>query len=223
MLTSSSVEDRVRLSLYEHLVRSAGFPTLEELAAQTSSSPDDVRAALTRLAEAKVIVLAPASDQIHWAPPFSQALSPFRVVAGERRWWAPCAWEALAIPALVEGSATIRTRCDDCGDTLELTVEGPRLSEPSLVVHVLLPARQWWRDVLHTCGTLRMFLSEAHVERWCATNEVERGAVVPVAQMSELAKAWFTDRRDPAWKRPTPDGARAIFSAVGLTGPFWQL
>jgi len=69
-----------------------------------------------------------------------------------------------------------------------------------------------------------LFRSEEHVGRWCNAWRLERGAVLTLPQQWSLAKSWYgSDRRDPAWRRYTADEARAIFSELGLTGPFWNL
>jgi hypothetical protein len=49
-----------------------------------------------------------------------------------------------------------------------------------------------------------------------------RGAVLTLEQTWVLAKLWYADRMDPAWRRPTPDEATAAFASIGLTGEFWQ-
>ncbi|HMC77977.1 MAG TPA: hypothetical protein VKH34_12615 [Vicinamibacterales bacterium] len=49
-----------------------------------------------------------------------------------------------------------------------------------------------------------------------------RGAVLTLDQTWELAKLWYGDRLEPAWRRPTPAEATAAFASIGLTGDFWQ-
>lgn len=68
-----------------------------------------------------------------------------------------------------------------------------------------------------------LFRSEEHVNRWNAMTGREPGATMTVHQQWELARAWYTDRASPNWKRRTPDEAQELFRRLGLTGPFWQL
>jgi hypothetical protein len=67
------------------------------------------------------------------------------------------------------------------------------------------------------------FRSEEHVERWCETRGLERGAVFPLETCWRLADAWYADRLAPDWRRRTPDEAEALFAKLGLEGDFWRL
>jgi hypothetical protein len=68
-----------------------------------------------------------------------------------------------------------------------------------------------------------LFRSEEDIEAWCAERGRERGGVVPVAQLHELATRWYGDRLDPGWRPRTAQQSQAILEAVRLTGPFWDL
>jgi hypothetical protein len=70
---------------------------------------------------------------------------------------------------------------------------------------------------------MSLFRSEEHVERWLHATGHPRGAVVPLAQVWALSKAWYTDPRDPAWRPRTRDESQAVINSVGLTGEFWEL
>jgi hypothetical protein len=47
--------------------------------------------------------------------------------------------------------------------------------------------------------------------------------LLTVDQIWGLAKLWYEDRLDPAWRRPTGQEATAAFASLGLTGEFWAL
>ena len=66
-----------------------------------------------------------------------------------------------------------------------------------------------------------LFRSEAHVDRWLG--ERDKGAVVPITKLAELAAAWWTDRLSPDWQPHTREQNQAILDGVGLTGSFWSL
>lgn len=70
---------------------------------------------------------------------------------------------------------------------------------------------------------MRLFRSEEEVDAWCARHGRERGAVVPVVQLEELARRWYGDRLDPGWRPRTREASQRILDEVGLTGPFWAL
>jgi hypothetical protein len=42
-------------------------------------------------------------------------------------------------------------------------------------------------------------------------------------QAWDLSEAWYGNRLDPDFRRPTTAEAQAIFERMGLTGAFWQL
>lgn len=70
---------------------------------------------------------------------------------------------------------------------------------------------------------MSLFRSEDHVDRWLRTTRRQRGAVVPLTQVWNLAKAWYTNPRDPNWRPRTRDESQAVLASVGLTEPFWTL
>jgi hypothetical protein len=68
-----------------------------------------------------------------------------------------------------------------------------------------------------------LFRSEEHVERWCSSWRLPRGASLSPDQTWRLADAWYSpDRRDPAWRRLTVDETESLLASLGLTGPFWS-
>jgi hypothetical protein len=68
---------------------------------------------------------------------------------------------------------------------------------------------------------MNLFRSEEHIARWLGAREP--GATVPVAQLSELAHAWWNDRLSPDWVPHTREQNQAILEHLGLSGAFWQL
>lgn len=68
-----------------------------------------------------------------------------------------------------------------------------------------------------------LFRSEEHIDRWCKQRGVGRGATMTLDQQWRLADAWYRDRLSESWRRRTPDEAQALFTEIGLTGPFWSL
>jgi hypothetical protein len=68
------------------------------------------------------------------------------------------------------------------------------------------------------------FRSEEHIDRWCRTWKLERGAALSLDQGWRLAQAWYgPDRRDPSWRRRNLEEAEALFAELGLTSSFWNL
>ena len=67
-----------------------------------------------------------------------------------------------------------------------------------------------------------LFRSEDHVDRWCATRHIARGAMFTPEQMWMVAVPWHGARLSREWRRFTPDEAQAVFDRAGLTGAFWR-
>ena len=53
--------------------------------------------------------------------------------------------------------------------------------------------------------------------------EAEGGEVIPVATLAALARDWYGDRLDPAWRPRSLEASQAILERHGLTGRFWRL
>jgi hypothetical protein len=66
-----------------------------------------------------------------------------------------------------------------------------------------------------------VFRSEAHLTTWLAGRPAR--AIVPFAQLAELATAWWSDRLAPDWQPHTREQNQAILDRLSLTGEFWRL
>jgi len=68
-----------------------------------------------------------------------------------------------------------------------------------------------------------LFRGEGHIDRWCQTREMKRGAILTPEQGWQLAYGWYKDKLKPEWKRHTLEETEALLAKVGLTGSFWNL
>ncbi len=68
-----------------------------------------------------------------------------------------------------------------------------------------------------------LFRAEEHLDRWCRTRGIERGATLTPQQGWDLARGWYRDKVKPEWRRHTLEEAEALLAEVGLTGAFWNL
>jgi len=66
------------------------------------------------------------------------------------------------------------------------------------------------------------FRSEGRVAEWCAAQGLPRRPLITLAQLWQLAVAWYENRLSPTARRPGPAEMREIFARIGLTGPFWD-
>jgi len=129
------------------MVTTSAAPSVTETARALSVPGADVEAAYDALDERHMIVLRPGSHTIWMAMPFSNMQTAFTVISGGRAYYAPCAWDAFGVPAMLAADARIFTTCADCGGALERKVANGAITETRGLVHFALPARRWWDDV----------------------------------------------------------------------------
>jgi Alkylmercury lyase len=68
-----------------------------------------------------------------------------------------------------------------------------------------------------------LFRAEEHIDRWCQTHDIGRGATLTPEQGWRLAYDWYKDKLKREWKRHTLEETEALLASVGLAGPFWNL
>jgi len=138
----------VRLSIYRHFVDAAAAPDTAWLAAECGASPPEVAAALDELAELHAIALEPGGHRIRMAHPFSARAVGYAVESRGHTYQTNCAWDALALPALLGAECTARARCPDCGEPLSWRASADRLLEADAdTLHFAVPARRFWDDI----------------------------------------------------------------------------
>jgi hypothetical protein len=148
---------RVRLAIYEMTVADGRVPTFFDVAAARHLDSDEVRDAYRALGDAHVIVLKPDSTDVWSAPPFSAVETPFLVSADpdgapsavSKRWYAPCAWDAFGIPAVVKQDVSFEARCPESGTLLRCAVRSGNAAG-SGIIHLEVPARRFWDDIFYT-------------------------------------------------------------------------
>lgn len=145
-----TLDTEVRLHIYRRFAEYGRPPTVEQSAEALLAEAEAVSASYRRLAEGRVIVLEPGTTDIWMANPFSATPTTFRVEAGDRWWWGTCAWDGPGILAMLGVDGTVATACPDCGNSLELRVEGGALRPAEAVGHFAVPAARWWEDIGYT-------------------------------------------------------------------------
>ncbi|MPZ92195.1 MAG: hypothetical protein GEU68_11270 [Actinobacteria bacterium] len=122
-------------------------PMPVEISTALGTGSVEVEAALRRLADAHVLVLAPGTPYIWLANPLSALPSPYRVGARGAQYYGICVWDALGVIAMLGDDGSVTGLCPDCGDELELRVSGGRIEPADYVVHYAVPAARWWDDI----------------------------------------------------------------------------
>lgn len=141
---------RLREVTYRLFVDLGRAPTPDEVAAEAGSTKTDVQSGWRRLHDAHALVLNAATSEIRMANPFSAIPTAYRVYAGERWWYANCAWDAFGVCAAMHVDGRIETSCPDCGEPLTVEVREQRPSDDTLLFHCLVPAAHWWDDIVFT-------------------------------------------------------------------------
>ena len=135
---------------YRLFVELGGAPTLAEVAAEGRTRIEYVRDGWRRLHDAHALVLNPATPEIRMVNPFSAVPTAYRVHAASRWWYANCAWDALGIGGALGVDAHIETSCPDCGEPITIDAHGEDVASEPLLFHCLVPAAQWWSDIIFT-------------------------------------------------------------------------
>jgi hypothetical protein len=143
-------DTRTKLAVYRHFARTGRRPSPGDVAAAVGADVRVVLDAYRRLQAQRVLALEADGSSIRMAPPFSGVPTQHRVMAGGTRYFANCAWDALGVPAALHRPGEIRSRCEQSGEPLRLSVglEGPGPS--TWLFHCLVPAAKWWDDIVFT-------------------------------------------------------------------------
>ncbi len=135
----------LRNRTYAFFVDHGRAPAADEL-----GDPDAVVAGWRRLHDAHALVLSPGTEEPRMLNPFSTVPTAYRVNAGGRWWYANCAWDAFGICAALHADGRIEASCPDCGEPFAVEVRDELPDDESLLFHCLVPARQWWDDIVFT-------------------------------------------------------------------------
>jgi hypothetical protein len=140
---------RLRLTAYRHTISTGGVPTVREMARKLGASVRQVHAGLLRLSASHAFMLQ-EDGELWRVAPFSAVSTAFPVRIGRRSWFGNCIWDALGIPAMLGGDAWIGASCGCCNAEMPVLVKRGRLVEGQGIIHIAVPAREWYNDVVFT-------------------------------------------------------------------------
>ena len=137
----------LRNRTYRHFAESGHAPTASEL----GLSAVELGAGWRRLHDAHALVLSPATGELRMLNPFSLVPTAHRVVAGGRRWYANCAWDAVGVCAALHVDGRVETSCPDCGEAIVLDDRGRAFPTTRACASTASsrPLR-WWDDIVFT-------------------------------------------------------------------------
>jgi Alkylmercury lyase len=140
---------RLRLFVYRSMLRHERCPTVAEMATGLASSIKKIRASLARLSESHAFMLQD-NGELWRAAPFSCIPTAFPVTVGRCSWFANCIWDALGVPAMLGKDALLEASCGCCNYEMAIEVRGGKLRPTDGLIHVAVPARDWYKDVVFT-------------------------------------------------------------------------
>ncbi len=149
-LPLTSFDLQVRFQIYRSFAGDGLAPSCRQVAETLTAAEVDVRRAFHRLHDHHMIFLEPGADRIRMANPFSALPTRFKVTAGEKQWWANCAWDSLGIAAALDLDVHISAAYPDSRELVEFDTRGGAVDGMSHVVHFPLPCRQWYDDLVFT-------------------------------------------------------------------------
>ena len=107
---------------YRQFVDLGHAPTVHDIAAVTGATPDDVWSGWQRLHDEHALVVQSHTRELRMANPFSAVPTAYRVSAGNRWWYANCAWDAFGVCAALHVDGRIEASCADCGEPVTVHV-----------------------------------------------------------------------------------------------------
>ena len=147
---------RLRGHLYRRIRDTGTVPSRAELAAdlgaagtgtvETGAAETGIEGALRFLADARVLALD-RRGEVWMAHPFSAVPTPYRVETPAGAYWANCAWDALAIPLLLDTDGRTRASCPQSGTSFDLTMTRGRAGPRGAVVRLAVPVRDFWDNI----------------------------------------------------------------------------
>lgn len=140
-----------RLDVYRSILETGRVPAIADLVSLRGEEAASVREALKRLSDIHALVLD-ADGEIAMAHPFSATPTGYTVDTGQATFFANCAWDALAIPAMMKWTARVAARCAcECAEPMPLEfVNGALCPGDGAVVHFAVPPRRFYDDIRFT-------------------------------------------------------------------------
>jgi alkylmercury lyase-like protein len=142
-------DSRLRLFVYRHVLRRERCPTIAEMARGLKTSSAKISASLTRLSESHAF-MTQENGELWRAAPLSCIPTAFPVGVGTRSWFGNCIWDALGISAMLNKDARIGAACGCCNLDMPIEIRRGRLRAGEGIIHIAVPARHWYRDVVFT-------------------------------------------------------------------------
>jgi hypothetical protein len=140
----------VRAFVYRHLAETTRAPQVAETAAHFALAHKEAISAYEELHGRHAFFLKPGTHDILMANPFSGVSTPFKVYANDKTYFANCAWDSLGIPVALHVDAKVEASCAQSGEPFRLNIVNQQIQDSDVLVHFLLPFRDWYNDLAFT-------------------------------------------------------------------------
>lgn len=146
----SEFDLQVRYKIYRFFADNGTAPSYQEIANLLNADHENVRVSFHKLHQRHLIFLEHNSDSIRMANPFSAIPTKFKVISGNKQWWANCAWDSLGIAAALKINVQIKASYPDTEETMTLQVKDGIVDGKKHIVYFPLPCGQWYNDLVFT-------------------------------------------------------------------------
>jgi hypothetical protein len=151
-MAEAEFDREVRVAIARSIKTRGKIPTIAAVASDMGKDIAAVDDSFARMIEGHVFIPQKDSHEIYAYDPFCVGPTDFFVTAGDRVWFAICAWDALGIPAALGEAGVVETHCGDCGQELVVEVDADGLTEVQTwtVLQVGVRPRDFWKDIHFT-------------------------------------------------------------------------
>jgi hypothetical protein len=216
----------LRKFVFDRFLETSRAPLVEEIMQRFQLGRDAAVQQLQELQGSHHILLLPGTDRILMANPFSNLPTPFRVSSGSMRYYANCAWDAIAFHVMLDRDVRVSSYCHHCGSPIELSLSrGKRGSDEGKDALVFLgtPVSKWYDNLVVTCSnTMVFFASQAHLNDWQKAHPSLSGETLTVEKMIEIVSPISKGRTSLSYQMPSKDELMAHWDSIGLRGASWK-
>jgi hypothetical protein len=223
-----TIDQRVRLSIFERFVATGAPPVVEELMGEFGLPRAETIAVLRSLVDARHIALVKGTARVLMAFPLSAIATPFRVDANGKHYFANCAWDAIAFHHMLgtDFPIEIDSFCHHCAQPIHIEMSdgvATAVQPEETIVHLALKPTEWWEDIITTCSnTMVFFASPEHRDSSDLGAAPDSTASLTPDEVHALGAPLYSTKMDIDYVRPGIEILRAHFAKLGLTGPYWQ-
>ncbi len=140
----------IRAFVYQHFAETTYPPHVDETATHFALTNEEAISAYEQLHGRHALFLKSGTHDILMANPFSGVVTPFKVHAKNKTYFANCAWDTFGIPIALHIDAEIEARCVQSAGAIRLTVSRQKVWDSDALVHFLVPFRNWYNDLPFT-------------------------------------------------------------------------